>query len=62
MAVLDLRPGDILVLTAEQNLSDEEADHLGARMQERFPDNKITLIEGGLKLAVVRPAGEAAPA
>lgn len=62
MSVLNLQPGDILVCTTTENLTDEQADVLGHQLRTRFPDNKITLLEGGLKLAVVRPTSKGAPA
>lgn len=54
MAVLRLEPGDVLVLTTEDRITDADADALYARMCETFPGHKVALLEG-LQLAVARP-------
>jgi hypothetical protein len=61
MTALRLEPGDVLVLTTEGTITDEQADDLGTRMRAAFPDNKIALVEG-MKLAVVRSARQESPA
>ncbi|MFI6304300.1 hypothetical protein ACIBCH_20715 [Amycolatopsis thailandensis] len=53
--VLKVEPGDIIVLTAAHPLTEEQADLIGDAMRDRFPTNKIALLEN-LQLAVVRPS------
>jgi hypothetical protein len=59
MAVLDLRPGDILVFTTDRSLSDEEHDFMLGLIKSEFPDHRCVVLERA-QLAVVRPGGEAA--
>lgn len=56
LAVLDIRPGDKILLRSPLNITHEEFEILKARFRSRFPDNEVLLLEGGLDISVLRPA------
>jgi hypothetical protein len=55
LARLDLRPGDTLVLMAERIFSADQRSYLTQRMREHFPQHEVLILDGGAKLAAVRP-------
>jgi hypothetical protein len=57
VAVLRIQPGDVLVLTSAQPLTDMAAADIGQRMKELFPDNDVLLLDGGLSLHITRKEG-----
>jgi hypothetical protein len=51
VTVVDVRPGDTLVLRCDRLLSDDEYDDLQARFRAQYgPDVKIVVLEGGMRL------------
>lgn len=55
--VVRLQHDDILVLHAEQVMSNKQVEDIAARAKERFPDQEVIVIDGGMKLSVVRKDG-----
>lgn len=53
--VVDLRPGDTVIIHFNGFLSKEQRVHLQAKVEERFPENKVAIMEGGMTLTVARP-------
>lgn len=51
---LNLEPGDVLVVRSERRVSRDVFLRLQAQFQERFPDNKIVVLEAGLTLDVIK--------
>lgn len=59
LQTLRLEPGDLLTLSVEGKLPASALSHLGACMRELVPDGvKVAILEGGMRLVRVRPAGE----
>lgn len=52
--ILRLEPGDILVIKSDRRVSRALLERLQGRMQERFPEHKVLVLEAGLSLEVVR--------
>lgn len=44
---------DIIIITCENHLSDEQWHHVSKEFKKHLPDNKILLLEGGLELSVL---------
>lgn len=53
-----LKPGDVLVITTEQKLSDRIAELLLASCEFVFPNNKVLILDSGMQVAVVGRAGD----
>lgn len=56
LAVLQLRPGDIVVVSFPDWVSEANIARLRETMAEAFPANRAMLLEGGVRLGVVRAA------
>lgn len=52
--VMRVKPGDVVVLTADAALSPEAVEHATDLLKERFPDNECIVVSGA-ELSVVRP-------
>ena len=52
---LRLRPGDIVVFTCPQHLSDEQRARASRQLDEVFVGHEVLILDGGQKLEVVRP-------
>ena len=50
---LELKPGDTLVLKANQVLSQEVIHRLKEQMTDRFPDVPFIILDAGLELGVL---------
>lgn len=55
--LLRVQPGDVIALFMERYITDAEFAELGARMRASFPDNKIALFEGGMRVSILRMEG-----
>jgi len=53
LARLEIKPGDKLVLTCEGELSSQEESRIRSCLESEFPNNKVMVISGALKLHVV---------
>lgn len=56
--LLRVQPGDVIALFIEKHITDAEFEELSARMRVSFPDNKIALFEGGVKVSILRREGD----
>jgi hypothetical protein len=56
VAILRLRPGDFLVVTMHDPLSEHAYSEIARGLKERFPDNPALLLEGAT-LSVLRKEG-----
>lgn len=54
MQVVQLRPGDTIVISTEQSFGQDVADRLVGRLREQFPGHDILVLANGLKFGVVR--------
>lgn len=52
--VVELQPGDKIVAHCEQRLSNADVVQLKTQIGARFPDREIIIVDGGLRLSVVR--------
>lgn len=52
--ILRLEPGDTVIYTSHEQLSDRECDDLTKRLAALFPDNPIIITTRG-EIAVARP-------
>ncbi len=55
--ILRLQPGDVVVVTLEDRLTDAQHDLMLAGLQKAFPDNQVVIIERG-DITVAGPVGE----
>jgi hypothetical protein len=57
MAVLTFKPGDYLVLRADQELSMEAVESLHDAFRRLFPElvGRVIVLDGGLDMAILRP-------
>lgn len=55
IAVVDLRPGDTVIIHFDGFLSKEQRVELTKRIKEGFPDNDVKIMEGGMTISVARP-------
>lgn len=53
---LRLRPNDVIVLSTDLVLSQQQCDELKGRMEDRFPGHKVVIITQGVKLSIVEIA------
>lgn len=54
--VLRLKPGDVVVITLNGDISAEGADELRRGLMERiFPNNEVLMVGAGATLSVQRP-------
>lgn len=51
---IDVRPGDTLVLSHPQQLSEHAYQNMVAALRGRFPHNNCVVLEDGAQLAVFR--------
>lgn len=56
--VLNLQPGDTIVLRHPKHLSDLATDRLKQQMEELFPENKVIILEEGMDIKVTRTRKE----
>jgi hypothetical protein len=56
LAVLDLRPDDLLVLMCPDYLSHEGRNQIRDSVTANVPGHKVMVLEGGMTLGVVRAA------
>lgn len=53
--VLDIRPGDTLIVYFDQFLTSQQREGLHERLKVQFPDAKsIAIMEGGMRVQVAR--------
>lgn len=52
--VLRLQPGDVLVLTADYDITWAEADRIRQTLMYKFPDHEVVVLSPGLELSVAR--------
>lgn len=56
--VLRLQPNDVVVFHVDQHLSDEMYDHTITQTKDQFPGHQVMILDGGMKLSVVRRDGD----
>lgn len=56
LARLELKPGDILVLTVESHIPEESKAQIRRWFKDEVPDHKLVILDGGAKLEVVAEA------
>ena len=54
VAVVNIQPGDFIVLKSENEVSDELYTRLMETMKGIFPDNKCIVLDVGLDLGVLK--------
>lgn len=58
LTVLDVKPGDTILLRHELMVDQETCERLVATCQRAFPGHTIVVLDGGLELSVLRPESE----
>ncbi len=61
MQRLEVKQGDVLVLTVDQALSSEMADRLRTMLVDALGPNKVLVLEDGMKIGAVGIATESEP-
>ena len=54
MAVLDLKPGDTIVLRSEKMLDQQQYDTIKTLVAAEFPGHRVVVLDGGLELSLLR--------
>lgn len=54
MQVVSLKPGDVVVLSHPNRLSDRVVERLTASLKNFFPDNRRVVLEENMQLGVAR--------
>lgn len=54
LKIMNVKKGDMLVLTLKSKISEEEKRRLLIQIKELFPENKCIVLEEGLRLKIVR--------
>lgn len=54
-AVVNLRPGDVLLFRCHQNLSDAQREKAAAVLDTVFAGHECMILDGGQDIAVLRP-------
>ena len=52
--VIQIQPGDVLVLTCNEELDEKRVEEIGSEFELMFPDNKTIILGGGSTLDVHR--------
>ncbi len=52
---VDVRPGDVLVISCEQVMTSAGSQALAEKLHELFPGTRLLLLDGGGRLSVARP-------
>jgi hypothetical protein len=53
MVRLALKPGDMIVVTFPEPLSDADMSRLGDQLKRVFPDHPVLVLDSGAKLGVI---------
>lgn len=61
LAILDLKPGDTILIRSEQHLDDEAYDQIEKLCRRHLPGHKVVVLDGGLELSVLRQEDAADP-
>lgn len=56
ISVVNIEPGDVIVLQHRQRLTSLALEHIGKAMRRVFPDNEFMILEDGVTMDVYRPA------
>jgi len=56
--VVRLEPGDVIVLSTSQHLTQQDFEDLRSRVRDLFGEYEVAVLEGGMRLQVVRKGGE----
>jgi hypothetical protein len=62
MTVLDIKPGDKILIRSGLRMTRDDRDWMKEVLGEYFPGHEVLILDGGLSLGVVRPDGEDAQA
>lgn len=56
--VVRLEPGDIIVLSTTLRLTEQDFEDLRDRVRQFFGEYEVAVLEGGVRMQVVRKGGE----
>lgn len=57
MSVLNIKPGDVLIVSTEMVLHHDQIEHIKAHINLVFPEHKALVFTAGLKLGVLSDNG-----
>lgn len=52
--ILEVKPGDIIALSFDQILSDEQLSQIRHQLKVVLPDTRMLILEKGMKIQIVR--------
>jgi hypothetical protein len=55
---MEVRPGDVVAVLCEERVRPEFAVYLRKRLRAAFPENQVVVIDGGIKLQILREQTE----
>lgn len=55
LRVVGLRPGDVILVRTQQDVTKDQVDQIRARLSEVFPGHQIVIMTG-VGIEIVRPA------
>lgn len=58
LQVVEIRPGDTILASVSAWTPMDQVQALKRQLAERWPDNEISILAGGIKLAVYRPGDD----
>lgn len=62
-ALVQAVPGiDLVVLTVPKDMSDQEIDDLGIRVQGDLPGHNVVVVREDVRVSIIRPKESGAPA
>ena len=56
--VIELRPGDVIVIECPHSLSDVAFERISAVVHDLFPLSRVAILEEGMRMRIVRPCGD----
>ena len=60
--IINIKPGDVIVVSSEKMLPRDTHERIAEWLQKFFgSEQKVIVVDGGMKLAVMRPDGEQQP-
>ena len=54
LSILNLQPGDRVILRSRRRVSDSAYEHLKQSVEELFPGHRVVILEEGLEIFVAR--------
>lgn len=56
IAVMTVLPGDVVIVTSREPLSDHDRENAMHSLQFNFPQNRVLVVDDGMEIAIARPS------